>query len=182
MKNIKVILILTIATTMLSFTILKKEETFSNNLNFELNQNNPFIGTWKYQNGNEVFIINLFTNLENEIIGHYKKVIIDNNGNIISEIYNSNKELGSTNQNWPYTIFLGQFNGENSIGGVITDNTIINAPRSFYKGKLKMRIQDSNCSTCLVTAVWKVEKNQGFKSPNEPDFSMPTDIILTKIE
>jgi hypothetical protein len=148
----------------------------------KMTQLNPFIGDWQYQSGNEIFIVTLWLDTaENDILGHYKKIIVDINGVFQSEIYNSNKEIGTSGQNWPRVISAIYHENSNTIGGNITDNTLVNTPRGFHDGKFVLIVQESNCLGCPTTAEWEVEKSPGFRSPDEPDFNIPTDIILTKV-
>ena len=40
---------------------------------------------------------------------------------------------------------------------------------------------DISCSSCPVTAMWKVEEKPGMRVDFIPGFSIPTDVILTKV-
>ena len=68
---------LTFALLLLSFNSSKKK-TILTEQNIETSQNNPFIGTWTFQNGNELFILTLWADSQ-EIFGHYRMMAIDNN-------------------------------------------------------------------------------------------------------
>jgi len=150
-----------------------------------------FIGTWEHQVGNEIFRVTLWENDEPvpngtmEIMGHYEKVQVTSSGlgTLEQYIYCSDKEkFEGNNSSWlPFVIWLG---GDNqSVGGTINDNTVEDT--TYYhlkKGVLTMEILTNSGGT--VTASWKVErkKYQGVKNNEAPEFSVPTDIVLTKVD
>ncbi|QEK52452.1 hypothetical protein FYC62_12910 [Pedobacter aquae] len=143
-------------------------------------------GIWKYQNNNEVFIVNIWK-VADGYKGHYKKIIVDANGNQVSVVYNSNKGIGDTGHNWPFAIGTGDMTIDCKIGGTIYDNTVVNTPNAggFIDGKVTIQVLNSGCynptgNTCTLQAQWKVKKMPGLKHPDEPDFNIPTNIILTK--
>ena len=145
-----------------------------------------FSGTWKHQSGQEIFIVSLWHTAEG-YRGHYKKIKVDANGNQISVIYDSNKPIGNSTTNWPYVIYAGNSSPENELGAVITDNTVINTPNAggFIDGYLDLKVLNPTCFTpltnsCTLQAHWTVKKRQGIRHPNEPDFNIPTNIVLTK--
>ena len=145
-----------------------------------------FAGTWKNQTANEVFIVTLWK-APNGYQGHYKKIIVDTNGNEVSVVYNSNKPIGnSTSYYWPMVIYSGNVSQNNKIGGTIIDNTVINPVNEggFISGRFVMRILNPACvnpgSSCVLQTQWTVKKGSGLRHENEPDFNLPTDIILTK--
>ncbi|WP_179317967.1 DUF6705 family protein [Winogradskyella undariae] len=150
-------------------------------------QTNPFVGTWQYQDGNEVFIVTIWMNAneneyfdENSIHGNFKKIIVDANGNEISEVYTS---LGyyDAEQTVAYApAFHSSYNdNSNRIQGGILDRTM---PNGKLEGTFSLTLQN-NCINCPPnTAIWKVKKDQGLRPLDEPDFNVPTDLILTKIE
>lgn len=149
-------------------------------------QQDIFAGTWTYQNGNEVFIVALWR-IADGYKGHYKKIIVDANGNQVSVVYDSNKEIGDTGQNWPFAIGTGDITQDYRIGGTVYDNTVTNTPNAggFIDGKLTMQVLNPTCFTtptigCSLQAQWTVKKMSGLKHPDEPDFNIPTNIILTK--
>jgi hypothetical protein len=147
------------------------------------NTNNPFLGTWEHQDGNEIFRVFLWMDDNSgDIRGHYEKVI--NNNGIESYVYCSDKEkFQGNNKGWtPYVI---NTNGDNNvIGGTFIDNTV-NA-NLYHPLKLgSVRIELLSNTNSLVTAQWTVErkKYQGVISSDEaPEFSVPTNIVLTKVE
>ncbi|WP_026704512.1 DUF6705 family protein [Flavobacterium soli] len=143
-------------------------------------QTNPFIGTWKYQNGNEIFYVTFFQ-VRSKIEGNYRKVLVNNNGIETQEIYRSNKFFNGTTIEWPTCFFISS--DSTSLGGTINDNTIdfSNHPgRSYKSGILSVKLLPS-CNACPVTAEWKVKRAQGIQLEGEPDYNIPTDIILTKV-
>lgn len=149
-------------------------------------QQDIFAGTWRYQNGNEVFIVTLWR-IADGYKGHYKKIIVDANGNQVSVVYNSNKEIGDTGQNWPFVLSSGDTGQSNGIGGTIVDNTVTNTSNAggFIDGKFTMQVLNPNCFlvptvNCSLQAQWTVKKGQGLYNPDDPDFNIPTNIILTK--
>ena len=150
-------------------------------------QQDIFTGNWKYQSGNEIFIINLWKTTDG-YKGHYKKIIVDANNNEVSVIFNSNKPVGSSNSNWPFVLYSLDFSNQNyKIGGPLSDNTVANSPYrgGFVPDSWEMKIINPECYTipivnCQLQAIFSRKKTPGLTSENEPDFSIPTDIILTK--
>jgi hypothetical protein len=177
MKITKTIFMLTFALLLLSFNSSKKKAILTEQ-NIEICQNNPFIGNWTFQNGNELFVLTLWSE-SNKIFGHYRMMALDNNGSYQFMVYNSNKEIGTSGQNWPYVVY-SKFNEGSYISGNITDNSINNPNYKFIEGKFMMTLLDT-CFGCNLTAGFKVEKEQGIRSEGEPDFNIPTDIVLTKL-
>lgn len=151
-------------------------------------QVNPAIitGTWKYQNGSEVFIVNIWKNTD-AYTGHYKKILVDANGNQISEIYNSNKPYkGSSTEGLPYTIRLGFISPDYSVRALLLDNTFTSFiyRGEYVRGDLAITILNPECfnagTNCPLQAKWLVTIPKGLRNPDTPDFSVPTDIILIK--
>jgi hypothetical protein len=143
-------------------------------------------GIWKYHNNNEVFIVNIWK-VTDGYRGHYKKITVDVNGNQVSVVYDSNKEIGDTGHNWPYTLYSGNISSSYEIGAILSDNTVTNSPNAggFIEGDLDMKILNPNCfnpngNVCALQAQWIVKRGPGLYNPAEPPFSVPTDIILTK--
>ncbi len=143
-------------------------------------------GIWKYQSGNEVFIVSLL-HVVDGYRGHYKKITVDANGNQVAEIYNSDKPIGNTTTNWPYVIYSGNISANYEIRAIIDDNTVANPTNGggFIHGVLEMTILNPSCFTppanaCPLQAQWTVKKDSGLGNPAEPDFDIPKNIILTK--
>ncbi|QEK52453.1 hypothetical protein FYC62_12915 [Pedobacter aquae] len=86
-------------------------------------------GIWKYQNNSEVFIVNIWKETDG-YKGHYKKIIVDANGNQVSVVYNSNKEIGDTGHNWPYTIYSGNISSSHEVRAILSDNTVAYSPNA----------------------------------------------------
>ncbi|QYJ67364.1 hypothetical protein [Flavobacterium litorale] len=140
----------------------------------------PYEGTWHYQDGNELFIVSLWQEQNGKFKGYYKKTEY-NNGTIGNTIFNSRELYGVTM--FPPTVSADLYSGS-GIYGFIYDNTIQNNPRDFKRGNLHMEINsDSNCTNCPVTATWKIEEESGLRIDGIfiPGFSIPTDVVLTKV-
>jgi hypothetical protein len=182
MKKIITIFFLAIATS--SFVNKELKQNFVNHIPPQ----DIFAGTWKYQNGNEVFIITLWC-VTDGYRGHYKKIRVDANGNQTREVFNSDKPIGNSTTNWPYVISSNNMSQNYVIGGTFRDNTVIQPSNGggFIEGGFKMQILNSNCydpignNSCVLQAQWTVKKDQGLIDPNEPDFSVPKNVILTKL-
>lgn len=144
-------------------------------------------GIWKYQNGNEVFIVNLWR-VTDGYRGHFKKITVDAYGNQVAEVYNSDKPISNTTTNWPYVIYTGNISQNHIVGGPFRDNTVSNPSNcgGFVEGRFKMQILNPTCfdplgiNSCALQAQWTVKKDSGLIDPNEPNFNVPTNIILTK--
>ena len=132
-------------------------------------------GTWHYQNGNQVFVVSLWQDNEG-YKGHYKLINVNSNGNQISEVYNSVKPYAGTGPIWPHVINIG-IPQQGITSGVITDNTFSELGY-FLRGGVKLTLLTSNNP---LTAQWIVFKPEGLRPANEPEFNIPTDIVLTKV-
>lgn len=144
--------------------------------------NSPFIGTWEYKEGNEIFRVLLWQDEDgtDAILGHYEKVTsIDGQEQYI---YCSDKEkfVGS-NKGWlPFVMWLE--GNDSLIGGAFIDNTVNENLYSQQKsGGVGIEILPNNDSEPL-TAKWKVKRSSGPYINEAPEFSVPTDIILTKVD
>lgn len=136
-------------------------------------------GTWQYQNGNQVFVVSIWDEVQEGqtvVLGHYKMITVDSNGNQTGTIYNSRKYWGTSTTYYPYAIYMGTYDGMDE-GGIIKDNTV-NTPRGFIQGSLRMTIQPNSSPS---TAHWTVGEEPDAFDLGEPDFNIPTDIILTKV-
>lgn len=148
-------------------------------LNAQISNNteNPYVGTWEYQDGNEIFRVFLWMAEDNQhILGHYEKVI-SNNG-IETFVFCSDKEkYEGLNQAWlPYSIYCTIDN--QVLGGIIVDNTVNSSMYHFRKnGKIRITLNSD-----FTNAVWIVQEQNGTKINEAPEFSVPTDIVLTKVE
>jgi hypothetical protein len=146
-------------------------------------QFNPYVGTWQYKNGNEVFIVKLWEE-NNVVLGYYKKITVDNNGNQTSLVFTSRIDYGNGDYFLPYTIY-----GTVSTDGInagFRDNTMTNIDSDYKDGKLHMKITNfgnygpPGCNDC-TTATWKVTDTGGMYVNFVEGFSVPTDIVLTKL-
>jgi len=137
-------------------------------------QNDVYKGTWHYQSGNQLFIVSLW-NEQSALKGHYKMVTVDDNGMQTGIVYNSNKLWGNTGQNWPFSVYCG-FNATTALG-TINDNTVTGVPKGFIEGNIELTLQIGT----PITMHWKVNRSEGIRFSEEPDFNIPTDIVLTKI-
>ncbi|MUV03201.1 hypothetical protein GN157_05710 [Flavobacterium rakeshii] len=141
-------------------------------------QANPYAGTWEHQNGNQKFILSIWVDSNNIMLGHYKMITVDRNGQQTETVYNSKKEVGNSGIDWPYTVYFGDMsNGySQSFGGPIIDNTVNN-----QRGFIEEQFIFTPNSPLGSTAQWEVKKMQGVREPNEPDFNIPNNILLTKV-
>ncbi|QYJ67367.1 hypothetical protein [Flavobacterium litorale] len=138
----------------------------------------PYEGTWHYQDGNELFVVSLWKEDDGKFRGYYKKVEY-NNGTIGATILNSRK-VYSNGAIFP-PVISGNFYLESGISGTVNDNTIVNNPdENFKRGRYQMQIT-SSCTNCPITATWKVEETSGLRVNYVPGYSIPTDVILTKV-
>lgn len=138
-------------------------------------------GTWHYQNGSERFIVQIWKEGA-DFFGHYKKIIVDGNGNQTSVIYNSHKTY-DTGFVYPFTILMDG-RGNSGLSGLIFDTTIAGNPEQFRQGLLDMKITQQGvpgCTSCTTLASWKVSNIEGLKVGIDPAFSVPSNITLTKV-
>ncbi len=157
----------------------------SNSLNSQTTDQKAFVGNWVWQNGNKTFTVNLFTeqnnNGEYHIEGNFK--MEQNNSGSITTTYTSEKLVATLNGTKHYnkSSIYGNVYTSGKFGGTVRDNVL--AGDGFHKSKIghiTITIQNS-CNTCSIKAKWKVDKTGGPRTENIPkDFSIPTDIILTK--
>jgi hypothetical protein len=153
------------------------------NAQYDISNLNPFIGTWEYQNNNNLFRVTIY-----EDAGYLKGDywLIEVNNGVETVICESNYYVPQWNQNLGHVIFGGSNDG-NLMHAQIDDNTINCeagiTERKRLKGTLGFTIQLQNCSNCPVTAEWKISRWQGLRSDSEPEnYSIPTDVIMTKME
>lgn len=153
--------------------ILTTTISFSQNPNLH-----PFVGDWQWTEGNQTFTVNIY--IDGDILkGDYE---MTTNGSL-GLGYKSNRLLiPEINYYYGYAIYAGSHNGI-YFSGSITDNVQFgDGVHSVKMGQIKFTIQN-NCSGCPTTALWKVSELMGSRHHTEPEnFTIPTDIILTKIE
>lgn len=153
--------------------------TLTNLGNAQIQVNN-YVGTWQFEHNNEVFEIVLWQD-NNKVLGHYRKYIVDSNGTLQTELFNSNKEIENSGHNWPRVISAFYAQGDTILGGTIIDNTVTNAQNGrFIEGKFSIQRQSPTCNECPYTAIWKVTKTQDLEE-YIVEHSVPTNCILTKV-
>ncbi len=136
-------------------------------------QENPFVGTWEYDNGTQIFRVSLKHIGNNDIDGDYE-LIEKSTGNVI---YQSRQELnyGRVLENSIY----GGTDG-NILGAGIYDRTRYHLGYGVLRGDVVMVLQNTSP---YQTATWEVRRGQGIRlSDDNKVFNIPTDLILTKIE
>lgn len=147
-------------------------------------QRSTFTGTWEYRSGNEIFRIVLWedTNELDLLKGHYEKVVINSSGDE-TFIYCSDKEkFQDHNTGWiPFAISLKEI--QSKLSGSITDNTVDQSQYDPLKsGQLRMEIlSNTGGSNPTITASCKINRDEGIAIKESPNYSVPTDIILTKV-
>lgn len=161
-------------TLVIAFTVLNVKNINAQQIELP----SPYEGTWHYANGNELFIVSLWKENDGSFEGYYKKMEY-NNGTIGNTIFNSRK-VYNNGAVFPSTIY-GSFYAGNGISGSICDNTMENNPEDCKSGRFEMLIIEDNCGNCPLTATWKVEEVSGLRVDFIPGFSIPTDVILTKV-
>jgi hypothetical protein len=152
----------------------------------------PFIGSWKYVEGNKTFIVTLYKKTMepaiwndkiiyymDEIYGYYR--LFENYGlSTETEIYNSQDLTG----NRPMEIFsLSPNTSFLNIECHLYDVVGINNNPNFamgMEGSLKISI---NNSTSPLTAQWNLTPiyEKWYKEGEPTNFVVPTNILLTKI-
>ena len=112
------------------------------------NVNAPFVGTWEWENNDQIFRVILYLNEEGRVRGDFE-MVEDLGNNQESLIYESKIDTGNGLE-YDQVIY-GQSDG-NRLGAGITDNTI-NHPYGPLFGELIMVIQPSH-TPGLTTATW----------------------------
>lgn len=150
---------------------------------FAQNSNHiPFVGNWEWVNGNETFKVQLYTTRGPEgavIKGHY--MLINNLTNNV--IYKSNKLLlPEIDYYFGHAIYAKSYDGI-LLGGSIDDNVLFSGDGNYAvkMGELSITIQNT-CPTCPTTATWEVSRLPGGQVGLPQTFTIPTDIVLTKID
>jgi len=150
---------------------------FSLSISYGQNPNQPFVGTWQWENGSQIFQVKLKLDSEGDIEGDFCMIQENGNGLAPTVIYKSDKDL-------PYGLKYPSAIRGNSIsgikmGGFVEDNSSDTASDWLY-GRVEVVIQ--NNSSGAVTATWKVKRRQGIRaSTDNRTFNIPTDIVLTKV-
>ncbi len=148
---------------------------------FNLNAQNPFHGTWEWQNGNQTFRVFLFEQ-NSTTKGHFE--MVENNNGTETVVYTSDKPYNSAmTQHWHPVINVGMNSDSVSLDGRILDNSYDYESTSFAgydlcESWLNMKIVSANNPT---TATWKVNYYDIIPN-NAPPINIPTDIVMTKVE
>lgn len=144
----------------------------------------PFLGTWKFIEGNKTFVVTLWkvehVSFNNVITGTFKDQIfgdwemIQNEG-LPNEIvlYKSNQHISNGNYYPPMITGGGSCDGLHFVS-LILDNCI--AGNNFKNGILEFTLTSSN------TAHWFIKPLKGMQIENSINFKIPTNIILTKVD
>ena len=154
----------------------------------------PFLGQWKYTNGNQTFIVTLWKETKrptskndeilfycDEIFGHYA-MYQDYGLPRQTLLYTSQTNIGTTNQTWE-TILFSDSTVSRELSGIIHDifATPLN-PTEYAQGLSGHLTIKINNSTSPLTASWSISNGEDLFRPNQPgNFTIPTNIILTKI-
>ena len=129
----------------------------------------PFVGTWQWTEGNQTFTV---------IKGNYE---MTTNGSL-GLTYKSNKLLlPDINYYYGPAIYGKSVDGI-IFSGLINDNVLFNGDGNYSvkPGQLVFTIQNS-CISCPITAIWKVSHLGGIRVGQPQTFTIPTNIVLTKI-
>ncbi len=176
MKKLKYTFIIFSTILFISFSYKSNEKTLNTNI---LQEESPFIGTWEWENGNQIFRVFIWKQ-NSASKGDFE--LVEVNGGIETTIYKSDKEIyGLAGTNW-YPVITGGWDGDKHFNGRILDNSIEHDPAVYtlWDAKLTMKISQENCLGCSTTATWKVNYYDLVPSSAAP-FNIPTDITLTKI-
>lgn len=145
----------------------------------------PFLGTWKWINGNQTFKVTIFkqervqntsyTNcFEDNFLGHWEMIENEGLSNQIT-VYKSNSPVGNANGDvWPPMISYGGTCDGVVFKSMLVDNCV-NHPTYWKNGTLVFSIISGT-----NTAEWKVYELKGIGIQGHPGFRIPTDIIMTK--
>lgn len=138
-----------------------------------------FVGTWEWHDNNQIFRLILSRKDNNKgYDGHFMMIHTTNGSETI--IYNSNKVMNYGIYWWP-VISGGSLDGINFSGSIIDNSVVLNQEFNTYpQGRLKMTIIPETCSNCPPSLIWKVYF-QDIVPSGMPDFNIPIDLILTKI-
>ena len=205
MKKILFILQILVANTIFAQQITDYKNLYTDNTSFYFPPANPkyykdinhyfdpFLGTWKYTNGNKTFIVTLWKDVmrpyqdsdglninyySDKIYGHYK-MVQDYGTSSQSIIYTSEINMGVSSTQWPTVIFASSTT-PNKLDGHLFDINTEPANSEFFplRGFLSITI---NSGSNPVTAHWKVtDSEERLSSGKNYTFVIPTDITLTK--
>ncbi len=153
--------------------------TFAENPNIT-----PFEGTWTWQDGNKTFTVEIYAEYNDyfedyRLRGNYK--MEETIGGVTTLIYQSYKLISGIDfTDYLYNYGLAIYGNSNDgvlMYGSIEDVVLhMEGTHPVKGGELAMTIQN----TTPETVVWKIKERYGLHIVGEPDFVIPTDIILTK--
>jgi len=144
-----------------------------------VNAQNPFHGTWEWQNGNQIFRATLWGTTNGATKGHFEMVEV--NSGVETVIYTSDKPYNSNmTQHWHPVINVVLNSYNISLDGRILDNSYDYEDPSFdpydmCESWLRMEI----ITTSPTTATWKVNYYDIIPD-NAPPINIPTNIVMTK--
>ena len=154
----------------------------------DINNNfDPFLGTWQWQDNNQIFRITLWKEQEIEsynginnpvyymdkIQGHFEMVEVGQQGQQFETvIYTSDKPIGTSSQYYPPVINGSSYDGI-SAGGLLIDSSNINPSNYFgVRCQFTLDIISSN----PTQAVFKVKS----LSMSGDTYNIPSNITMTK--
>lgn len=152
----------------------------------------PFLGQWKYENGNQTFIVTLWKETKHaypnadephyfsdEIFGHYDMYQNYGQANQML-IYTSRINIGQSITPWPTVIFANS-TVSNRLSGHLFD-VMTEPPTSIYmplRGDFTLII---NNGTSPITAQWVVKKQyEIWGAGRNTNLVIPTNVTLTKM-
>ena len=150
---------------------------------YQSNHLSPFVGDWEWQNGNQTFRVNIYIE-GNNLEGHY--LLIEDNNGVETIIYDSNKLLNAALNFYYGSAIFGGSNDGILFHALIEDNVLLGQGPNDYKltknGNLAFTITNNGTNGQPITASWRISELMGLKSTEAPPtFTIPTDIILTKV-
>lgn len=140
----------------------------------------PFLGTWENTIGNTTFRITFYKTTKMPMgaspVDYYMDMIEANYMLIENEGLPNEIIICQSTQYYPGSIMLAGSTNGITMGGYIYDQCPTGNVTAAISGSIKMEIINPNAG--ILTANWKITK----KAPSLQgvDFSIPTDIILTK--
>jgi hypothetical protein len=138
---------------------------------------NDFIGTWQYQDENNIFRIILVESfngdLNDDLDGKFQLIEIQNGVEVIT--FDSGY-IGDTDYFPQWIAITGRIWDINKFSGMVEDRS--NPGYGALDGRLETELIDNNG---ILQLTWKVTK-RGLRDTEEPDFNIPTDAVLTKVE
>lgn len=163
------------------------------------NDFDAFIGVWEHQENDMVFRVTLWKNAQepyredengnpryyvDQILGHFEMVQLEEDPlGAETVIYTSDKNIGSSQQDWFPVIRIFTSDGVEAWGTVL-DNVVFD-PDLWINPCLHGTLSfDIIPGTNPPQAVWEVKHRKGAAcfSDLPTEFTIPTDIVLTKVQ